>query len=411
MSPSEAGLSRAEPGWHGAERIQDLHRHGVLIVEQGGRGGVADYTGCLARALANRGVPITLATADDHLYGTIAGAAILPVFAYTRGHSSLARQARELGLGRLLNGLRFLLAMPRLARLGRKRAVVHVQGWERTSLGLVGTAILLACGARIVYTSHNTFERRRRALDGTWLFSRLARHTIVHTDGDRQRVSGPASVIAHGNYAGVADGAPPVSPEAARAALGLPAEPPVVLLFGVLRPDKGLDDLLLAASQVPRWRILVAGKEDGALHAAREVLRRPELAERVTVREGFHGIDEVAGFFAAADLVALPYHRVSQSGVLQLAYGFARPVAAYPVGGLPEAVIEGETGWLCAQATPSALAAVLREADSAGREELRRRGEAGRNWAAKTRDWDTIAAATEAVYASVLRSGQPVGRG
>ncbi len=395
----------------GAERIQELHRRGVLIVEQGGRGGVADYTGCLSRALATRGVPITLATADDHLYGTIAGVSIVSAFGYVRGHSSLARRARDLGLGRLLNGLRFLLALPRLARLARGRAVVHVQGWERTSLGLVGTAILLACGARIVFTAHNTFERRRGALDGTWLFSRLARHTIVHTGGDRQRVSGPASVIAHGHYGGVADGARPVSPEAARAALGLPSEPPVVLLFGVLRPDKGLNDLLAAASEAPRWQVLVAGKEDGALQAARAGLGRPELAGRVTIREGFHAIDEVAGFFAAADLVALPYHRVSQSGVLQLAYGFGRPVVAYPVGGLPEAVIEGETGWLCARATPSALAAALREADSAGRKELRRRGEAGRKWAAETLDWDTIATATEAVYASVLRSGQRVRRG
>lgn len=397
-------------GGAGTERMQELHVRGVLIVEQGGRGGVADYTGCLARALAGRGVPITLATADDHLYGTIPGVSIVSVFGYVRGHSSPARRARELGLGRLLNGLRFLLALPRLARLARRRAVVHVQGWERTSLGLVGTAILLACGARIVYTSHNTFERRRRALDGTWLFSRLARHTIVHTAVDRQRVSGPATVIAHGHYVGVADRALPVSPAEARAVLGLPAEPPVVLLFGVLRPDKGLDDLLLAAAQAPRWQVLVAGKEDGALDAAREALEQPELAGRVTVREGFHGLDEVAGFFAAADLVALPYHRVSQSGVLQLAYGFGRPVVAYPVGGLPEAVIDGETGWLCAQATPSALAAVLREAESAGREELRRRGEAGRNWAAETLDWDTIAAATETVYASVLRSGQTAGR-
>jgi D-inositol-3-phosphate glycosyltransferase len=392
-----------------AERIQELHRRGVLIVEQGGRGGIADYTGCLARALAERGVPITIATADDHLYGAIAGVRIASVFRYVRGHSPLARHARDLRLGPFLNGLRFLLALPRLARLARGRAIVHVQGWERTSLGLMGTALLLACGARIVYTSHNTFERRRWALDGTRMFSWLARRTIVHTAGDRPRVSGTVSVIAHGHYAGVADGAQAVSSAEARAALGLPAEPPVVLLFGVLRPDKGLDDLLAAATQAPRWHVLVAGKEDGALDAACETLRRPELVERVRIREGFHGIDEVAAFFAAADLVALPYRRASQSGVLQLAYGFSRPVVAYPVGGLAEAIIDGETGWLCAQAAPSALAAALHEADSAGREELRRRGEAGRRWATETLDWSRIAAATETVYASALSSEQTEG--
>jgi glycosyltransferase involved in cell wall biosynthesis len=386
-----------------AEAINELHRRGVLMIEQGGRGGVADYTGCLARALALRGLPVTLATAEDHLYGAIPGVRIVPVFRYVRGGSPLARGARRLGLGPALNGMRFLLALPRLARLARNRGVVHLQGWERPSLGLIATPVLLACGARIVYTAHNTFERRRSPLTGSRVFSRLARHTIVHTSADAQRVSAPVSVLAHGHYGGVADQAQPVSPAAARQALGLSPEPPVVLLFGVLRPDKGLADLLAAAAQAPRWQVLLGGKEDGALHAERETLGRPDLAGRVTIREGFHEIEAVAEFFAAADLVALPYQRVSQSGVLHLAYGFSRPVVAYPVGGLSEAVIDGETGWLCAQPTPRALADALHEADSAGRDEMRRRGEAARRWAADTFDWSAIAAATEAIYLSAMR--------
>lgn len=394
-----------------ADGISRLHRRGVLIVEQGGRGGVADYTGCLARALADRGVPVTLATADDHLYGAIPGVRIVPVFRYVRGHSRLGRRARELGLGRVLNGLRFVLAMPRLSRLARHRGVVHIQGWERTSLGLLATSIMLACGARIVYTAHNTFERRRSALAAAPAFARIARHTIVHTPADAQRVSGSVSVLPHGHYAGVADRAQPVSPAAAREALGLSPELPVVLLFGVLRPDKGLADLLAAAARAPRWQVLVAGKEDGALHAARETLSGAELAGRVTIREGFHEIGAVAEFFAAADLVALPYQRVSQSGVLHLAYGFSRPVVAYPVGGLTDAVLDGETGWLCAQPTPSALADALRAADAAGRDEMRRRGEAGRRWATETVDWSGIAAATEAIYLSVTAPENGARRG
>ena len=138
----------------------------------------------------------------------------------------------------------------------------------------------------------------------------------------------------------------------------------MVLLFGVLRPDKGLADLLAAAAQAPRWQVLIAGKEDGALQRrAGDPERGPRSPGASPIREGFHEIEAVADFFAAADLVALPYQRVSQSGVLHLAYGFSRPVVAYPVGGLAEAVIEGETGWLCAQATPSALADALHEAD------------------------------------------------
>ena len=67
--------------------------------------------------------------------------------------------------------------MPRLARLARHRGVVHIQGWERTSLGLLATAVLLACGARLVYTAHNTFERRRSALAAARVFAPHGRAT------------------------------------------------------------------------------------------------------------------------------------------------------------------------------------------------------------------------------------------
>ncbi|MGO9956790.1 MAG: glycosyltransferase family 4 protein [Solirubrobacteraceae bacterium] len=375
---------------------------GVLIVEQGGRGGNTDYTGCLAGALAARGIPVTIATAGDHLYGVLTGVRIAPVFAYIRGDSRAGRMIRRAGLGRIANGLRFLWSIPGLVALARRHAVVHVQGWERASLGLLATVAMRAAGARIVYTSHNSFERRRWSLDGARVFPRLARATIVHTEADRRVMSGRVTVIPVGQFGAVADTAAATDPAAARAALGLADDVPVVLLFGVLRPDKGLNDLLDAALDASDWLVLVAGEDDGALEAAASRLASPRLAGRVTVVEGFAPIDEVGRFFAAADLVAVPYRRASQSAVLLLAYGFARPVAAYPVGGLTEAVLPGVTGWICSEPSPQALAAVLREAAASGRSELRRLGAAARQWADRQFDWNTIAAATEAVYVDTI---------
>ena len=138
----------------------------------------------------------------------------------------------------------------------------------------------------------------------------------------------------------------------ARHALGLPANALVVLLFGVLRPDKGLNDLLDAIEEASPWHALIAGEDHGGLASATERLASPQLAGRVTVVEGFQPIDVVGRLFAAADLVALPYPRASQSGVLHLAYGFGKPVVVYPVGGLPEAVIPGVTGWVCSRRAP-----------------------------------------------------------
>ena len=118
----------------------------------------------------------------------------------------------------------------------------------------------------------------------------------------------------------------------------------------------------------------------------------------MTVEEGFVTMDRAAELFAASDVVALPYRVASQSGVLLLAYGFGRPVVAYPVGGLAEAVVDGETGWLTAQPDPGALADVLRAAVAAGPEERAARGEAGRALALERYAWPAIAERTEAVY-------------
>jgi glycosyltransferase involved in cell wall biosynthesis len=399
--PAVSGGTIADGGDAGA--AEELRRRGVLFVEQGGRGGVADYTNWLAAAVAARGIPTTVATAEDHLYAPAPGVRIATPFAYVRGHSRPARLVRRAHLGPVLNGLRFLFALPALLALARGKAIVHVQGWERNSLGLIATLLLRASGAKVIYTAHNTFERLSWEPDGAVLFPPLVAHTIVHTKGDRDRIQhGPVSVIPHGTYGPLAQRAAPVTAQAARETLGLPADALVVLLFGVLRPDKGLGDLLEAVRRSPRWQVLIAGKEDGALAAEATRLADPELAGRITVHEGFQEMDAVGRLFAAADLVALPYRVASQSGVAHLAYGFGRPVVAYPVGGLTEAVIDGTTGWLCSEATPAALTAALDDAAGRGREACRQRGDAGRAWASTEFSWSAIAAATEAVYVAAM---------
>jgi glycosyltransferase involved in cell wall biosynthesis len=402
------------------------------MVEQTGQGGIADYTAELTRALAADGWQIELATAHDHHYAPAPGVRIDPVFHYVRGHSRLARALRARGLGAPVNGLRFLLALPRLMALARRVDVVHAQKWELAPLGLIAVAAMRLAGASVVQTAHNTFERGLPFERSNRLLARLLACTIVHTEADLQQLSrrrggGPApaggaleraaaehaamgragtervALIPHGEYGGLAASAGLADRDAARAELGIAPEAPVTLLFGHLRLDKGLGDLLAALPRVPDLQLLVGGREEGALAAARAQLQSPALAGRVTVREGFLELPEVARLFAAADTVALPYARASQSGVLLLAYGFHRPVVAYPVGGLVEAVLDGETGWLCASPDVDGLAQALAASAAAGWPECRRRGEAGARLAAERFAWPAIARRTGKLYEQVLR--------
>ena len=161
------------------------------MIEQGGRGGVADYTAELTRALSAAGWCVSLATAEDHRYRAIAGARIHRIFHYVRGSSRLARRVRRARLGPLANGLRFLASLPRLVALARRADVVHSQGWEYAPLGVVAIACLRLAGVPIVQTAHNTFERGRRTEGARNALLALTARTIVHAE--RRPVTHPAA--------------------------------------------------------------------------------------------------------------------------------------------------------------------------------------------------------------------------
>ena len=383
------------------------------MIEQGGRGGVADYTGALVRALAARGWRIDLATADDHLYEPVEGVTPHGVFHYVRANTRSGELLSSRGLKRPVNGLLFLLALPRLALLARRNDIVHTQGWEIPQLGLPALAALRLAGRPVVHTAHGTFERTSRARRTRALVRSLTGYltagTIVHTQADLERlaprVAARAVVIPHGEYGGLARSGGAAERGAARAELGIAGDTHVTLMFGQLRTDKGLGDLLVALRALPRLHLLIGGQEAGALAANAEALAEEALARRITIREGFLDMQEAARLFAAADTVALPYRVASQSGVLLLAYGFHRPVVVYPVGGMAEAVIDGETGWVCTRPDAASLTQALGAAIEAGPEECLRRGEAGARLAEERYSWDAIAARTEEAYEEALGRG------
>lgn len=368
------------------------------MIEQGGRGGVADYTAELARALDAAGVEVELATATDHVLALPASVAVRAVFPYLRG-GTRRRDALRRAKGQWpYNALGYLLAHLRLLGAARRADVVHVQGGHFPPLVLLAFSLLRLTGTPLVWTPHNTFERGgaawlarvRRALE------RFPARVIVHARADVPALlpatRGRAVVIPHGEYGALAaaGGEPPARDEA-RDRLGLPAGATVVLCFGQLRPDKGIDDVLAAAREVDGVHVVLAGEDLGAAAAVRP-------GDRATVRAGFQTLEDAAVLFGAADVAALAYRRASASGVLLLAYGFATPVVAYPVGGLPEVVRDGETGWLCAAADVGALVAALRAVVAAGPEEAARRGAAAQRFAREELAWDRIAGRTRALY-------------
>jgi glycosyltransferase involved in cell wall biosynthesis len=379
----------------------------VLLIEEGGRGGVADYTAELAGALAGIGWRVTVATACDHLYPPRSGVEVRGVFPYVRP-SRIGRVIRRLRLSKVVNGAAHLAAtvvlLPRIVGSD----LVHVQGGEWPPLSLVQVLLVRACGRPAVWTPHNTFERgAHEHATSRRLLCRFAGAVVLHAESDRHalppRSAARSVVIPHGEYGsigrrgpGTPSAAGPPSPP------GEPGDRLVVLLFGQLRPDKGIVDLLQAAAEVPGLEVWLVGEDRGGIAAVGELLGDPRLRGRVVIRAGFLPAGEIPGLFAAADVVALPYRRASASGVLMLAYGYGRPVVIYPVGGLPEYVIAGETGWICDTAEPAALARALASIRDGGRQVCRERGEAARRLAGERFSWPAIATTTARLYDDLL---------
>ncbi len=124
----------------------------------------------------------------------------------------------------------------------------------------------------------------------------------------------------------------------------------VLLFFGYVRKYKGLDILLNAMPDLLKFdhsfRLLVVGEFYDDESTYREIIKKNELENYVILINKFVPNEEVAPYFSLSDLVILPYRNATQSGILNIAYGFLKPVLVTNVGGLAEFVEEGETGFV-----------------------------------------------------------------
>ncbi len=103
----------------------------------------------------------------------------------------------------------------------------------------------------------------------------------------------------------------------------------------------------------------MAGRFWSGDEAYRGQVDRLGLHDRVELRNRYVSNEEAALLFATADAALLPYRSASQSGVVQLAYAYGCPVIATSVGGLPDAVRDGEDAILCAANDADALATAI----------------------------------------------------
>ena len=124
----------------------------------------------------------------------------------------------------------------------------------------------------------------------------------------------------------------------------------LLLFFGYVRKYKGLDLLLDALAELIKkdssYKLLAAGEFYDDEKFYRDKVESLKLDLHVKLLNEFVPNEEVAKYFEPSDLIVLPYRSATQSGILNLAYGFLKPVLVTNVGGLAEFVDNGKTGYV-----------------------------------------------------------------
>jgi len=400
----------------------------VLFVEHFGVGGLAHYGHSLCQALAERGVKISFLTASDYELADLPRSFRLlnrlplwnPHAPDAHRHRGLARRLEQVG-----KGIRYLWALClSLVTIWRERPdIVHISEMKFPPDLLL---FLLPGHSRVVHTCHNV-QRFSDAPTGDivrtcrlWYYAqsqmyRRCNGIIFHAIENLQefrRTFGfePAcwAIIPHGEYDLFAPSQDTPMAEARRA-LGLEGGGPIILFFGMLRRYKGLDVLLEAIAclrqSVPEVRLLVAGApgRDIDVQALYADVQRLGIEESVTWHVGYIPHEKVHLYFRACDVVALPYRKAYESGVLKIAQALGKPVVVTDTGGLASAVERGRAGVIVPPEDSEALAQALEDllSDPVLAESLAERGQV---LARTAFGWAGVAERTEQFYREVLET-------
>lgn len=400
MRPSDIALSAEEE----EARVSGIK---VLFVEPiGGHRGMHYYDFALCASLCGHDVSPTLVTSDetaDHNPPRQFDSCFL--FREIYGEQSLPKRAA--------NYLYALVQTARLAREGRF-AIAHCHYFLIPPADYLFLLALKAMGVKIVITAHDVMP-----FDAKWYSHPVLRHiygladkVIVHAQDNKRWIldqfqvrPSKVAVVRHGNYMPYVD-THCLSREALREKVGVKDFTNVVLFFGQIKKVKGLDHLIRALpdvlSQHPDSVLVIAGQvwKDDFSHYA-DLISSLGLEKNVIARIEHIPDEDVTAYFESADVVALPYTRVYQSGVLLMACSYGRPVVATSVGGMKEVIQDGVSGYLVPPQDQVGLAQAIARLLS-DKERAAEMGSTARRLMEENYSWESVALRTRQIYVAVL---------
>jgi glycosyltransferase involved in cell wall biosynthesis len=352
--------------------------HRVLVVGAGTR---------FLSAMSYYTIRVTNALAEQFPVAAIPMRQLIPTFLYP-GRSRIHQTTTQLTYDRSVvefDGVDWFW-LPNLIRDCRrlvrwKPEFVVFQWWTGAVLH---TYLAIACVARLTgskcivefHEVQDTGEARIPLARG-WVsmlgrpFFALASAFVIHSESDRAVIerkyrvgSRPCEVILHGplDHHAARESAVVTPAVVTRAA---PTAAFNLLFFGLIRPYKGLEDLVQAfddidETEIEDYWLTVVGETWEGWNLPIEKIAESRYRDRITLVNRFVDDAEVIAHFAQADGVVLPYHRSSASSPAHVAMSNGLPLVITEVGGLPEAVADYKGAVLVPPHDPTALKEAIR---------------------------------------------------
>ena len=386
----------------------------VLMYEPSGKGGLARYAMNLSKGLQKTGLRVTLLTASpyefiDKVKDVYEVKDCLLYMVTNRFHLRFKpfwaadRLYRAWYNANLRNKLSNRL----------KPDIIHLQ----ITLPIIDALYVpkLARRHRVVYTVHDVVRHTGGIQNSLKLLRRIYEavdHIIVHTRKNMSQLvesfgieNDKIAVIPHGVES------PPAnlpSRNKTRKMFNLPQDAKILLFFGSIRRNKGLDTLLQALPAVivhhPHVKLLVAGSlpRDAVFSKYKKIIKELGIEDNIITDCRFIPEEQVPFYFRSADIVVLPYLQLaSQSGVLMQAYSYECPTVVTQVGGIGETVQDDKTGLVVPPGSPNALAQAVSKLLDPGKfyEECVANMRRLRH---EKYDWHPIAKKTREVYETVI---------
>lgn len=350
----------------------------IIVVGSGTRflSGISVYTLRLADALAAAGHRVAIVTMRQ----------LLPTRFYP-GRQRVGQPLTQLDGGSKIarfDGVdwHWIPSLFHAARfMARRRPdLLILQWWTGTVLHTYLALALIArwLGAHVIVEFHEVQDTGEVRIRAARLYARLMGRSVlrlasgfaVHSAFDRELLGAsfdlrgrPVSVLPHGPHDHYQ---PPVTePGDDRSARQAPSGVLDLLFFGVIRPYKGLEDLVAAfdslePAEISGYWLTVVGETWEGWTQPAERIKASRYRDRITFVNRYVTDQELHGYLSGADAVVLPYRRSSLSGPLHVAMGYGLPIVMTDVGGNAEAA-EGYGGIkLVPVADPAAIAQAVR---------------------------------------------------